>query len=191
LSGRRDIARAERAPSGSQLRELAPRPLPSPTPFISPRAMATTMTNGDASHAPIEVSFPLPKAPHTNIHVQLTDNGPNLLLFLTTSSAESASSSTLGSFVYAMPNVSAQPSMRYAASHFALTIKLIRVIRELHQPRLSAHHSSPTVAHSTSPHDLPRSLRARQESQYTSATRQAWRKRWRGSGESSKSSQAC
>ncbi|KAF1947522.1 hypothetical protein EJ02DRAFT_417698 [Clathrospora elynae] len=66
--------------------------------------MAATMTNGDASHAPIEVSFPLPRAPHTNIHLQLTNNGPTLLLFLTTASADSASSAALGSFVYAMPN---------------------------------------------------------------------------------------
>jgi hypothetical protein len=64
------------------------------------------MTNGAASNAPIEVCFPLPKAPHTNIHLQLTDNGLNLLLFLTTSTSESASASALGSFVYAMPNVS-------------------------------------------------------------------------------------
>ncbi|KAF1914775.1 hypothetical protein BDU57DRAFT_453081 [Ampelomyces quisqualis] len=66
--------------------------------------MATTATNGDVPHAPTEVSFPLPKAPHTNIHLQLTDNGLNLVLFLTTVTPESASSSPLGSFVYAMPN---------------------------------------------------------------------------------------
>ncbi|KAI8932669.1 hypothetical protein NX059_010164 [Plenodomus lindquistii] len=66
--------------------------------------MATNMANSDASHAPIEVSFPLPKAPHTNLHLQLTNNGSNLLLFLTTATPESASSSPMGSFVYAMPN---------------------------------------------------------------------------------------
>ncbi|CBX99539.1 predicted protein [Plenodomus lingam JN3] len=66
--------------------------------------MAGEMPNGHAPHAPIEVSFPLPKAPHTNLHLQLTNNGPNLLLFLTTATPESASSSPLGSFVYAMPN---------------------------------------------------------------------------------------
>ncbi|CAA9960934.1 PAC4 domain containing protein [Pyrenophora teres f. maculata] len=66
--------------------------------------MAAATTNSDASHAPIEVAFPLPKAPHTNIHLQLTDNGPNLLLFLTTATPESASSTPMGSFVYAMPN---------------------------------------------------------------------------------------
>ncbi|KAI4639892.1 uncharacterized protein J4E78_010794 [Alternaria triticimaculans] len=66
--------------------------------------MAASTTDTNASRAPIEVSFPLPKAPHTNIYLQLTNNGPNLLLFLTTATAESASSAPLGSFVYAMPN---------------------------------------------------------------------------------------
>ncbi|OAL44383.1 hypothetical protein IQ07DRAFT_605148 [Pyrenochaeta sp. DS3sAY3a] len=66
--------------------------------------MAATVTNGEASHASHEVSFPLPRAPYTNIHLQLTNNGPNLILFLTTATPESASSTPLGSFVYAMPN---------------------------------------------------------------------------------------
>ncbi|KAL5116092.1 hypothetical protein ACEQ8H_005988 [Pleosporales sp. CAS-2024a] len=66
--------------------------------------MAATLANGDAPHAPVEVSFPLPRAPHTNIHLQLTNNGPNLLLFLTSAALDSASASPLGSFVYAMPN---------------------------------------------------------------------------------------
>lgn len=85
--------------------EIAPRRSTIPDD-ITKDTMAATLSNGDASHAPIEVSFPLPRAPHTNIHVQLTDNGPNLLLFLTSASPESPSSSPLGSFVYAMPNVS-------------------------------------------------------------------------------------
>ncbi|KAF9695565.1 hypothetical protein EKO04_006511 [Ascochyta lentis] len=66
--------------------------------------MATALTNGGASHTPIEVSFPLPKAPRTNINLQLRDNGPNITLFLTTSTPDSASSVPLGSLVYAMPN---------------------------------------------------------------------------------------
>jgi hypothetical protein len=90
------------------LRRDCPAPLPLPHD-ITKHAMAATLNNGDASHAPIEVSFPLPKAPHTNIHLQLTDNGPNLLLFLTSASPESPSASLLGSFVYAMPNVSLSP----------------------------------------------------------------------------------
>ncbi|EOA85437.1 uncharacterized protein SETTUDRAFT_49170, partial [Exserohilum turcica Et28A] len=65
--------------------------------------------------APIEVSFPLPKAPATNIHLQLTNNGPNLVVFLTTASPESASASApLGSFVYAMPNVRVFSVLSYA-----------------------------------------------------------------------------
>ncbi|CAN9469907.1 unnamed protein product [Alternaria alternata] len=61
--------------------------------------MATAIMDGITTHALTEVSFPLPKAPHTNIHLQLTDNGPNLLLFLTTAAAESATSAPLGSFM--------------------------------------------------------------------------------------------
>lgn len=71
--------------------------------------MASSLTNGDASHAPIEISFPLPKAGNTNINLQLRDNGPNITLFLTTSTPDAASAIPLGSLVYAMPNVCCQP----------------------------------------------------------------------------------
>jgi hypothetical protein len=57
-----------------------------------------------AAAAPVDVSFPLPNAPHTNIQLQLRNNGPNLTLFLTTTTPDSASAAPLGSFVYAMPN---------------------------------------------------------------------------------------
>ncbi|KAJ4288474.1 hypothetical protein N0V90_011710 [Kalmusia sp. IMI 367209] len=60
--------------------------------------------NGDIPTAPISVAFPLPKAPQTNIHLQLYNNGPNVLLFLTTSTPESSTAAPLGSLVYAMPN---------------------------------------------------------------------------------------
>ncbi|USP74733.1 hypothetical protein yc1106_02007 [Curvularia clavata] len=66
--------------------------------------MSAANTETSASNAPIEISFPLPRAPATNMHLQLTNNGPNLVLFLTTATSESASSAPLGSFVYAMPN---------------------------------------------------------------------------------------
>ncbi|KAF3042808.1 hypothetical protein E8E11_007657 [Didymella keratinophila] len=66
--------------------------------------MATAVTNGDASHAPIEVSVPLPLAPRTDINIRLHDNGPNITLFLTTTTPDAASSVPLGSLVYAMPN---------------------------------------------------------------------------------------
>jgi hypothetical protein len=68
------------------------------------------LTNGNASTSTISVSFPLPRAPQTNVHVQLHDNGPNILLFLATSTPESSTIAPLGSLVYAMPNVSARAS---------------------------------------------------------------------------------
>lgn len=86
--------------------------------------MATALTNGDAPNAPIEVSFPLPKAPHTNIHLQLTNNGPNLLLFLTSSTPESTTSSVLGSFVYAMPNVSSYRKFLYGSTYISKAASL-------------------------------------------------------------------
>jgi hypothetical protein len=64
------------------------------------------LTTGNGSTSPISVSFPLPRAPQTNVHVQLHDNGPNILLFLATSTPESSTVAPLGSLVYAMPNVS-------------------------------------------------------------------------------------
>ncbi|KAJ4991833.1 hypothetical protein SVAN01_02683 [Stagonosporopsis vannaccii] len=66
--------------------------------------MATNIINGETSHAPIEISVPLPKAPRTNINLRLHDNGPNITLNLTTSTPDAASSVPLGSLVYAMPN---------------------------------------------------------------------------------------
>lgn len=67
--------------------------------------MATASTNSVASHAPIEISVPLPLAPRTDINIRLHDNGPNITLFLTTTTPDAASSVPLGSLVYAMPNV--------------------------------------------------------------------------------------
>jgi hypothetical protein len=66
--------------------------------------MAAAVANGGASYAPVEVSVPLPKAPRTDINLRLHDNGPNITLFLTTSTPDAASSIPLGSLVYAMPN---------------------------------------------------------------------------------------
>ena len=71
--------------------------------------MAATEVNGTAGGQtqaePIEVSFPLPLAPQTNIHLQLHNNGSNILLFLATASSDVTATVSLGSFVYAMPNV--------------------------------------------------------------------------------------
>jgi hypothetical protein len=59
------------------------------------------------SAAPIELSFPLPKSPDTSIHIHLTLRSTSVLLFLTTATnGDTATPATLGSFVYALPDVS-------------------------------------------------------------------------------------
>lgn len=67
--------------------------------------MAATMPSKEASGTPIAVSFPLPRAPQTEIHVQLINTGVSLLVFLTTTTPTPSAAAPLGSFVYAMPNV--------------------------------------------------------------------------------------
>jgi len=67
--------------------------------------MALTIPNGTAQVKPIEVSFPLPRAPQTSVHLQLTNTRTSLLAFLTTTTGESSAVAPLGSFVYAMPSV--------------------------------------------------------------------------------------
>jgi hypothetical protein len=56
----------------------------------------------------VQLSFPMPHAPHVQIHMHLTVLRQCLQLFLATSDrAESTSSgSSMGNLVYAMPNVS-------------------------------------------------------------------------------------
>lgn len=61
---------------------------------------------------PLQLSLPLPANPHTTIHMHLTLLSTTLLLFLTSTSTDHSTSSSgglssLGSFVYAMPDVSA------------------------------------------------------------------------------------
>jgi hypothetical protein len=61
------------------------------------------------SSKPLELSFPHPKAPHTILQAHLTFLATSTTLFLTTTAVgESASTlAPMGSFVYAMPDVSA------------------------------------------------------------------------------------
>lgn len=55
---------------------------------------------------PIDLSFPLPKAPETRIHLQLTIHATSVLLFLTTAmNGDTSATAPLGSFVYALPDV--------------------------------------------------------------------------------------
>ncbi|KAJ4420621.1 hypothetical protein N0V85_000528 [Neurospora sp. IMI 360204] len=59
----------------------------------------------DIMDAPIQLSLPLPRSMDTRIYIQLTVKSKAVVLFLTTASAEEATSPTpLGSFVYALPD---------------------------------------------------------------------------------------
>lgn len=61
----------------------------------------------EPSVKPIELSFPLPKAPETKIHVHLTINTTSMVVFLTTVyGGDIPPGAPLGSFVYALPDVS-------------------------------------------------------------------------------------
>lgn len=57
------------------------------------------------------LSVPLPLSPHTNLHIQITHDGSSILAFITTiDPSNTVALSSLGSFVYAMPNVRVQHS---------------------------------------------------------------------------------
>lgn len=59
------------------------------------------------SVTPIQLSFALPKAPQTKVHLHLTIRAKSLLLFLTTvADGNTSATASLGSFVYALPDVS-------------------------------------------------------------------------------------
>lgn len=61
---------------------------------------------------PMQISFPMPHAPQIQVHAHLSVLQRCLMLFLTTSGGGGdgpASQSSMGSFVYAMPNVSSSP----------------------------------------------------------------------------------
>jgi len=61
----------------------------------------------EPSAKPIELSFPLPKAPETKIHLHLTINTTSIILFVTTVyGGDLPTGAPLGSFVYALPDVS-------------------------------------------------------------------------------------
>ena len=61
----------------------------------------------EPSFIPKELSFPVPRHPHLNLHLHLSLLGNCSMVHLTTSTVGEAHNSTppLGSFVYAMPDV--------------------------------------------------------------------------------------
>lgn len=73
--------------------------------------LAAALPDGDKSgrtqHQPVQLSFPLPRAPNARVNLHLTVYPAALLLFVTTTTPEHDAGATApaGSFVYAMPNV--------------------------------------------------------------------------------------
>src|SRR5690242_1302441 len=126
--------------------------------------MATAVANGDASHAPIEISIPLPRAPRTDINLRLHDNGPNITLYLTTSAPDAAASVPLGSLVYAMPNVSLCNE-----GILVIWLELTPHNRKQHQASLSVRRFSPTARRSISQHGSQKYLHEGLESRFMSA----------------------
>jgi hypothetical protein len=61
----------------------------------------------EPSFKPVELSFPLPKHPHLNVHAHLTFIGTCTMVHLTTTDLGDAEGARppMGSFVYAMPDV--------------------------------------------------------------------------------------
>ena len=65
------------------------------------------MTNGTHSpNKPFELAITLPQSPGTKIHLHLTVLASSLMLFLTSASVDATQAgASMGSFVYAMPDV--------------------------------------------------------------------------------------
>lgn len=72
-------------------------------------ASTAPLSNGTHSAIkPIQLAVTLPHSPGTKIHLHLTVLATSLVLFLANTSTEAGpGSASLGSFVYAMPDVSA------------------------------------------------------------------------------------
>lgn len=86
---------------------------------------STTTTTTETIPQPIEISFPLPKAPHAILHCQLTFLEACSMIHLTTTEiGQSGSSITpMGSLVYAIPDVSC-PYTAYYLHQLALFPRL-------------------------------------------------------------------
>ena len=65
----------------------------------------------EPSFKPVEISFPLPKHPHLNFHAHLSFMGNCNVVHLTTTDLGDAEGAlpSMGSFVYAMPDVRRSP----------------------------------------------------------------------------------
>jgi len=79
-----------------------------------------------ASAQSVEISFALPKAPHAILHGHLTFLEACAMIHLTTSElgADGSSATPLGSFVYAMPDVSRYQWMKSEESLLTASIAI-------------------------------------------------------------------
>lgn len=84
----------------------------------APENIASLLELASPSVKSVEISFPLPRTPHTNVHVHLTTMATSTMVFLSTTSAGDAGSTVkpMGSFVYAMPDVSCPCFPKFLAS---------------------------------------------------------------------------
>lgn len=75
--------------------------------------MASVTESGiEPSSELIELSFPMPRAPDTRIHLQLTVRSTSLLLFVSSViDGNTSATASMGSFVYAIPDVDIIPSL--------------------------------------------------------------------------------
>ena len=70
---------------------------------------STASGKGQDESKPVELAFDLPHSPGLRVNLHLTVQATSVLLFLTSTNADSTSSAaSMGSFVYAMPDVSVQ-----------------------------------------------------------------------------------
>jgi len=62
----------------------------------------------EPSVKPMEISLPLPRVPHTTLHIHLTFLATSTMVFLATTTPGDGAGTLkpMGSFVYAMPDVS-------------------------------------------------------------------------------------
>jgi hypothetical protein len=100
-----------------------------------------TIPNGTHDiHKPIELAIGLPHSPGTRIHLHLTILATKLILFLTTASidAGSTASATMGSFVYAMPDVQLSLVSSPKSSHILTPIQRYNPSQPLSTPIYSS-----------------------------------------------------
>ena len=85
---------------------IMPASVPAQPPTMPQEDSPPAVVLATPTIRPQAVSVALPHIIHTTLHIQVTRFGTSNMVFITTSDPSSSlSSSALGSFVYAMPNV--------------------------------------------------------------------------------------